>query len=168
MGNGMDILKTASQILAGVELCAQTTDSLHNSQVTCLDLSVHELCQYVWYLNWQGLKNLYCPPRLLPTSHHTHIPVLFMPSKTENKTPTKHMALLSFLSDAHHWENWVWVPLSVDDFLYTKLNRLRVWALLSAWARRESQSCQLLASFLIFLSLWVLMDPVGIIIAPTP
>ena len=155
---------------AGVELCAQMRDSLHSILVTCLDLCAQVLPVYVVSQPmrvWKTISPWDSSPPMNTHTHthkHTPLPVLFIPSKNENKTKTattKHMTLLSSLSDACNWGNWIWVPLSVDDFIYTTLNRWWVWDLGSTQSRLESQFCHLQASYLTLLSHCVLTDQMG-------
>lgn len=65
-------------------------------------------------------------PKTPPTSQHTHLPALSLTNKTKMTTATQHMARVSSLKMLVMENYWVWVPLNVDDFTNTKLNRWNV------------------------------------------
>ena len=94
----------------GVELYVPLRDSFHSSLVICLNLFAHKLCQCMWYLSHEGLKNCISPQDSSPPSN-MHKPYQTKLKMKQATTTAKHRALLSFLSDASNWGKGVWVWL---------------------------------------------------------
>lgn len=148
-----DVLKSAAESSLGIELCTQTKPQhpvVSSPAWTSVYISSANVFQPIqaWQLFPHG-------PTPAPHQH------TFLPCSWQTKTMSNNITYgcLSFASGAYSRENWIWVTLHADEFIYIKLNRWWLWALVSI-IKILFQSCHLLVGDCYLLSFHFLMGKI--------